>query len=274
MQNKHIAFIGAGNMTRSIISGLVKSGYPSKFITASNPSEGKLIALKRDFDINTTQHNQTALERADIVVLAVKPQLMESMCAGLDINPSTKDTLFISIAAGMPISTLSRFLKGAIRIVRTMPNTPSALGMGMTGLFANENVPDSDKHDAQFIMQSVGEIIWVNDESDINGVIAAAGSSPAYFFAILEAMQTATEELGFSSHDSRKLVQQAMLGAAHMVVENPDLDLATLRQQVTSKGGATAKAIEHMQNHELSNIMRGAMHAAIARAKEMETSLS
>lgn len=261
-------------MTRSIISGLIKSGYPATCITASNPSIGKLASLQTDFGIHITQSNQDALACADIVVLAVKPQLMEAMCAKLDLTALTQDKLFISIAAGMPISTLSRFLNGATRIVRTMPNTPSSLGIGMTGLFANAAVTDNDKQDAQFIMQSVGETLWVTNEDDINTVIAAAGSSPAYFFAILEAMQKTTEALGFNSRDSRKLVQQAMLGAAHMVVENPDLTLATLREQVTSKGGATAKAIEHMQTHQISEIMAGAMHAAINKAKEMETSLS
>lgn len=274
MQYQNIAFIGAGNMTQSIIGGLVQSGYPAASITATNRSPEKLEILANKLGIQTTQDNRAAVDNAEIIILAVKPQMMREVCNKLAISSEDKSKLFISIAAGMTIDTLSESLNNAPFIVRAMPNTPSLLGYGMTGLYAAPAITHAQRQISESLMASVGEVLWVENEANINGVIAAAGSSPAYFFAILEAMQAATQDLGFNEQDSRNLVQQAMLGAAKMVIENPDISLATLRAQVTSKGGATAKAIEHFQNHEFSSIVQGAMNAAVSRSKEMEANFS
>ena len=145
MQHRKIAFIGAGNMTRSIISGLVNNAYPANLITASNPSMGKLLALQFDFKINVTQENNEALDAADVIVLAVKPQLMEQVCAKLALEQNISDKLFVSIAAGITTSRLQDMLGGSFPIIRTMPNTPSSLGKGMTGLFADVNIDKIDK---------------------------------------------------------------------------------------------------------------------------------
>tara|TARA_R110000744_G_scaffold55666_9_gene117597 strand:- start:5594 stop:6415 length:822 start_codon:yes stop_codon:yes gene_type:complete len=269
MQHRHIAFIGAGNMSRSIISGMCNSGYPADKITASNPSMPKLSALKSDFSIQITQQNEQAVQDADVIVLAVKPQLMEQMCSTLKDNVSLNGKLFISIAAGIETSRLSEMLGGQTNIVRTMPNTPSSLGKGMTGLFAPAHVSQADKEYAGDLMAQVGEVAWVEKESMINGVIAAAGSSPAYFYAFLEAMQKEAESQGFDHQTARLLVQQAMLGAAEMVCHNPQLEISELRAQVTSKGGTTAKAVEHFQNNGIDTLVSGAMQAAVTRAEEM-----
>ncbi|TRY31874.1 pyrroline-5-carboxylate reductase [Aliiglaciecola sp. M165] len=269
MSNKTIAFIGAGNMTRSIISGLVNANYPAERIIASNPSTNKLESLKSDFAINTTQDNHFAVENAHVVVLAVKPQLMEDVCADLSKHCDLQDKLFVSIAAGINHQRLQQMLGGNYPLVRTMPNTPSMLRKGMTGLYAPSDVSADDKNLVQMIMQSVGETLWVEEEADIDLVIAAAGSSPAYFFLFLEAMQNHAIELGMDKNASRKLVQQAMLGAAEMVCHNPTLEINELRAQVTSKGGTTAKAIEHFQAQQLEKIIAGAMDAAILRAGQM-----
>ena len=269
MQHRTIAFIGAGNMSRAIISGMHASGYPTDKIYAANPSLPKLQALEQDFGINITQDNAKAVNQADVIVLAVKPQLMEKMCQDLQGNVSLEGKLFVSIAAGIPSKRLKQMLGGDHPVIRTMPNTPSALGKGMTGLYADETVLQQDRTYAEQLMQSVGEVAWVAEESGIDAVIAAAGSSPAYFFLFLEAMQQKAQELGFDDATARKLVQQAMLGAAEMVCHNPNLELSELRAQVTSKGGTTAKAVEHFQQQGLDRIVADAMQAAVDRAQEM-----
>lgn len=269
MQHRKIAFIGAGNMTRSIVSGLVNNAYPAYLITASNPSIGKLTALHADFAINITQENSEAVKTADVIVLAVKPQLMEQVCEKLTQDQNLGGKLFVSIAAGIPTGRLQQMLGGDYAVVRTMPNTPSALGKGMTGLFSESNVKLDDRKYAADLMSQVGEIAWVEKESMIDGVIAAAGSSPAYFFLFLEAMQKESERQGFDHQTARLMVQQAMLGAAEMVCHNPHLELSELRTQVTSKGGTTAKAIESFQQQGIEQIVANAMQAAIKRAEEM-----
>lgn len=269
MEHRKIAFIGAGNMSKSIISGLINNGYPPAHITASNPSTGKLDALKADFGINTTQNNQQALETAEVIVLAVKPQLMETVCADLAAAKGLKNKLFISIAAGITVARLQQMLGAKYALIRTMPNTPSSLGKGMTGLYGDETIEQADKDFAGELMQQVGEIAWVKSEDMMDGVIAAAGSSPAYFFTFLEAMQTEAEHQGFERQTARLLVQQAMLGAAAMVCDNPQLEISELRAQVTSKGGTTAKAVEQLQQGNLADLVAKAMRAAVSRAKEM-----
>ena len=269
MQHRTIAFIGAGNMSRAIISGMHTSGYPTDKIYAANPSLPKLQALEQNFGVNITQDNAEAVNQADVVVLAVKPQLMEQMCRDLQSNVALEGKLFVSIAAGLPCRRLKQMLGGDYPVIRTMPNTPSALGKGMTGLYAENGVSPQDRDFAQQLMQSVGEIAWVTQESGIDAVIAAAGSSPAYFFLFLEAMQQKAQDLGFDNLTARKLVQQAMLGAAEMVCHNPHLELSELRAQVTSKGGTTAKAVEHFQQQGLEKVIADAMQAAVDRAQEM-----
>jgi pyrroline-5-carboxylate reductase len=269
MQHRKIAFIGAGNMTRSIVSGLVKNAYPAHLITASNPSIEKLTTLQADFAINITQDNNEALQNSDVIVLAVKPQLMEQVCAMLAQDQNLSGKLFVSIAAGITTARLQQMLSGDFAIVRTMPNTPSALGKGMTGLFADTNVEQIDKQYAADLMSQVGKIAWVEKEAMIDGVIAAAGSSPAYFFLFLEAMQKEAQQQGFDHATARLMVQQAMLGAAEMVCHNPHLELSELRTQVTSKGGTTAKAIESFQQQGLEQLVANAMQAAVTRAEQM-----
>ncbi|TNH07184.1 pyrroline-5-carboxylate reductase [Testudinibacter sp. TR-2022] len=269
MQQKLIAFIGAGNMTRAIILGLLRSGYPAQKIIATNPSNGKLAALA-ELGVQTSHNNRFAVEQADVVVLAVKPQLMATACAdfaGQDLSQK----LLISIAAGISVKRLNALLPSATAIVRVMPNTPSLLSVGMAGLFANAKCGADDRTFAADLMRAVGEICWLQQESEINSVIAASGSSPAYFFLFLEAMQQQAINMGLAPATARQLSQQAMLGAAQMAIENPQLELATLREQVTSKGGTTAAALQVFAQHQLQQIVAEAMQAAVARAEEMES---
>lgn len=269
MQNKTIAFIGAGNMTGAIVSGLIANGYSNTCIVASNPSMPKLDVLAEKFNIQVTQSNEEASKQADVIVLAVKPQLMQQMCALLTDSVNLDGKLIISIAAGINAQRLSQMLNQNNNIVRVMPNTPSSLGKGMAGLFAQKEVSTEDCQFAEYIMSMVGKTTWVSKEDDIDLVIATAGSSPAYFFLFLEAMQNEAIKQGLDKQKARLLVQQAMLGTAEMVCHNPTLELSELRAQVTSKGGTTAKAIESFQKDNLEQMVSRAMQAAIARAKEM-----
>lgn len=272
MQQKKLAFIGAGNMSRSIISGLIKSGYSKDNILASNPSTPKLDALRDAFGIHTTQSNDEACQFADAIVLAVKPQIMGDMCQQLQQNDLNRK-LFMSIAAGLPVARLQAMLGGDYPVVRIMPNTPSLLGKGMSGLYADDTVSEGDKQYVEDVMRGVGECVWVQEESGINGVIAAAGSSPAYFFLFLQAMQDEAMTMGFDKDTARIMVQQAMLGAAEMVCHNPDLELSELRAQVTSKGGTTAEAVNTLIAEGLPETVSKAMRAAVARAEEMAKQL-
>lgn len=269
MQQKKLAFIGAGNMSRSIISGLVNSGYDKNLIMASNPSTPKLDALKADFGIHITQSNDEACAFADAIVLSVKPQLMGDMCADLQQNNTLSEKLFISIAAGLTVSRLQEMLGGEYPVVRVMPNTPSLLGKGMSGLYADETISSDNRQFVEDMMNGVGKTVWAEKEAEINGVIAAAGSSPAYFFLFLQAMQEEAMNMGFDKDAARTMVQQACLGAAEMVCQNPDLELSELRAQVTSKGGTTAAAVNTLIDEGLSDIVSKAMRAAVSRAEEM-----
>ncbi|WP_417616497.1 pyrroline-5-carboxylate reductase [Oceanisphaera sp.] len=273
MEHRKLAFIGAGNMSRSLISGLIKSGYPADAIMATNPSPGKLEQLAADFGIHTSQDNTQAVAWAQALVLAVKPQMMAGMLTDLQQHNAGLDgKLLISIAAGISVSRLEQ-LTGQQRIIRTMPNTPSLLGLGMTGLYARAHIEQADRDYCQQMMQAVGKTLWVNDEEGINQVIAAAGSAPAYFFLFMEAMAAQAQQSGFSEQEARLLVEQTALGAAHMVAANPDVSLSELRAQVTSKGGTTAEAIRHFQEQGLEQLVAHAMAAAATRARELETQL-
>ncbi|WP_261817475.1 pyrroline-5-carboxylate reductase [Vibrio gallicus] len=270
MEHRTIAFIGAGNMARSIIAGLVGSGYPAQSITATAPSPDKRDALAATYGIHSSQDNLAAVAAAEVVVLSVKPQLMQQVISpfsALDLNGK----LIISIAAGITVPRLTEMLATPADIIRVMPNTPSLIGLGMSGLFAPHSVPEEHKLYASQLMKAVGEVCWVEDEPQINNVIAAAGSSPAYFFLFMEAMQKEAQAQGFTEQTARLLVQQSALGAAQMVIENPELDLETLRAQVTSKGGATAQAIEVFKQQHLCDTVAESMRAAIQRAEEMES---
>ncbi|MEP0356069.1 pyrroline-5-carboxylate reductase [Paraglaciecola sp.] len=269
MQHRKIAFIGAGNMTKSIIGGLIKNGYPADLIIASNPSVAKLDIIKAEYGIKTTQNNNQAVEFAQAIVLAVKPQLMEHVGGAFDKNIDLSGKLFISIAAGITTTRLKEMLGGDYAVIRTMPNTPSALTLGMTGLFADRKILAVDKDFAGNLLSQVGKIAWVEEEPMMDNVIAAAGSSPAYFFLFLEAMEKEAMATGFTKETARLLVQQAMLGAAEMVCHNPHLELSELRTQVTSKGGTTAKAVEAFQEQGLEQLVAKAMQAAVKRAQEM-----
>ncbi|WP_434931415.1 pyrroline-5-carboxylate reductase [Shewanella sp. HL-SH8] len=268
MTQAKVCFIGAGNMTRSIISGLVKNGYPSELVHATNPSQPKLDALNSDFGILVSNDNIQAAKDADVIVLSVKPQLMQQVCESMQtLDLSNK--LVITIAAGIPASRYPEYFNQPIKLIRTMPNTPTQLGYGMTGIFADESITEAHKAICQTLMESGGKVIWVEKESELNQVIALAGSSPAYFFLFIESMIETGKRMGMDEAKARALAEQAALGAAQMVIQNQDLSLATLRNNVTSKGGTTAQAVETFEKGGLRELVDSAMSNCVAKAEEM-----
>lgn len=268
MDQHKICFIGAGNMPRSIISGLVNSGYPAGLIQATNPSTGKLDAMQADFGIQVTQDNHEAARVADVIVLSVKPQLMQQVCEALqDIDMSQK--LVITIAAGVKAQRYSDYLGQPLTLIRAMPNTPMQIGVGMTGLFAPQAISPAQKAICDRLMSSGGEIVWVSEEAELDQVIALAGSAPAYFFLFMESMIDAGKELGMDEDKARALVQQAALGAAMMAKQNPALTLGNLRENVTSKGGTTAQALATFEAADMRGLVKKAMDNCIQRAEEM-----
>jgi pyrroline-5-carboxylate reductase len=271
MLHKKITFIGAGNMAASIISGLVKSGYPAELICASAPSVNNTQKLTEQFSIKNSQDNAASAEWAEVVVLGVKPQMMATVCQALaDQGIDFSNKLVISIAAGVSVQRLQSLLGENTQVIRTMPNTPSLLQKGMTGLFAGEQVSQEYKNFADELMSAVGETVWVQEEGMINAVTAASGSSPAYFFLFMEAMQNKAIEMGFDPEQARLLVSQSALGSIEMVKQNPHISLSTLRENVTSKGGTTAQALSTFNELQLSEIVAKAMQAASDRGEEME----
>lgn len=268
MEHKKICFIGAGNMARSIISGLVSSGYPANCIQASNPSYAKLDALQQDFSIKITDNNIEAAIEADIILLCVKPQIMKQVCEQMQqVDLSNK--LIITIAAGIISNRYQEYFNQNIRLIRAMPNTPTQIGYGMTGLWASEQVNENEKKLADIIMSAGGKAVWLTQEDELNMVIALAGSSPAYFFLFIESMIKTAQTMGMDEQQARALAQQAALGAAEMVIQNPAVSLETLRHNVTSKGGTTAKAIETFEQGKLDELVGKAMKNCIKRAEEM-----
>ncbi|MGL5604898.1 MAG: pyrroline-5-carboxylate reductase [Plesiomonas sp.] len=265
----HIAFLGAGNMAQAIIAGLCKAGYPPQAICATNRTAQTRHQLGERYGIRTDTSNLDAASNAQVVVLGVKPQNMaEALITLHDLDMRGK--LVISLAAGISIARLQQLLPSAQRIIRVMPNTPALLGAGMSGLYAGSAVTATDRTYAEQLLGAVGKICWLAAESDINSVIAASGSAPAYFFLFMQAMQAEAQQMGCSPEIARLLVQQAALGAARMVDENPQLSLEALRAQVTSKGGTTAEAIRVFNEEHLAETVAKAMQAAVKRAQEME----
>ena len=267
-----IAFIGGGNMARSLIGGLVAAGHNSQAIWAADPLPELLQQLQNDFNINTTAANHTAVTAADVVVLAVKPQLLHEVASGLASAVQARQPLVISIAAGIREPDMALWLGGEPAIVRCMPNTPALLRCGATALYANSRVSVAQRQLAETIMQAAGITVWVDEEILLDSVTALSGSGPAYFFLVMEAMEQAGQAMGLTSEQARNLTLQTALGAARMAVESNE-SAATLRQRVTSPGGTTERAIGILQDQGLEDLFMQALQGAKQRCQELSDQL-
>jgi pyrroline-5-carboxylate reductase len=268
---KQICFIGAGNMATSLIGGMVANGRDPDSITACDIDPEQRQQLEEYFEVKTSEDNLSSAAAADIVILAVKPQVLRSVCEGLASLPSRPEQLFISVAAGIPVTAIDSWLGGGRALVRCMPNTPALLQLGATGLYANPQVSTAQQADAQQILDAVGICLWVGDEDALDSVTAISGSGPAYFFYFIECLEAAGVKLGLPEEVAGKLARQTALGAATMALED---DVVRLRAQVTSKKGTTEHAIDSFQSNQLRRVVEEATGAAARRAKEMARELT
>ena len=268
MSTATIGFIGGGNMAASIIGGLLASGVDAQRLRASDPSQDSLDRLSALGPITTSQNNLDIIPGCDVLVMAVKPQLMKTVCANIADTVQSSQPLIISIAAGVTSESLNHWLGGNLAIVRCMPNTPALLRCGATGLFANAAVSDIQREQAQQILDAVGLAQWVEQESELDAVTAVSGSGPAYFFLMMEAMQASGEALGLSPEVAKQLSQQTALGAARMALES-DVDVAELRRRVTSPKGTTERAINIFEDGGFRALVQQALQGAADRADEL-----
>ncbi len=272
-QSTRIAFVGGGNMATSLIGGLLGAGHAAADIVVSEPREAARRTLHRRYGVATTHSNAEAVRGADVVVLAVKPQVLSEVATALaPVLARRPGPLVISIAAGLRSGDIERWLGGERAVVRAMPNTPALLGAGASALYANARVTRRQRRTAQQILEASGIAVWLDDEAQMNAVTALSGSGPAYFFLVMEAMQAAAAELGLAPETARRLCQQTALGAARMAIESGE-DISTLRQRVTSPGGTTERGIEALESAGLRDAFRAAIGAAAARAGELAETL-
>ncbi|MGN8139768.1 pyrroline-5-carboxylate reductase [Pseudomonas sp. 22105] len=270
MSNTRIAFIGAGNMAASLIGGLRAKGLEAAQIRASDPGEETRAKVSAEHGIETFADNAQAIDGADVVVLAVKPQAMKLVCEA--IRPSLKpNQLVVSIAAGITCASMTAWL-GKQPIVRCMPNTPALLRQGVSGLYATGKVSAEQRQQAEELLSAVGIALWLNEEQQLDAVTAVSGSGPAYFFLLIEAMTAAGVKLGLPKETAEQLTLQTALGAAHMAVSS-DVDAAELRRRVTSPAGTTEAAIKSFQAGGFEALVEKALGAAAHRSAEMAEQL-
>lgn len=263
-----IAIIGCGNMGRSLIGGLIAAGHLPARLRGSDPDAAQRELVLERFRVHVGAENDAAIAGADVVILAVKPQAMKATVTGSTQALHRQRPLILSIAAGVRLAAIQRWLGTGLPIVRAMPNMPALIGAGAAALCANRHVSAAQKETAAAILESVGIAIWLEDESLLDTVTALSGSGPAYFFAVMEALEAAAAELGLSPEQARRLTVQTALGAARMALESAS-DPAALRRQVTSPGGTTESALRILEQGGLKRLLGDAVRAARLRSEEL-----
>lgn len=263
--SERIAFIGGGNMASAIIGGLIQQGRPASSIEVVEPFAEARQALKNKSGIVAHEHAGDFLQGVALVVWATKPQTFREATA--PVRDHVKGALHLSVAAGIPSGSIARWL-GSERIVRSMPNTPALIGLGMTGLYARAAVTAADRQFIEQVAATMGEFLWVGREEQLDAVTAISGSGPAYVFYFLEAMTAAGTEMGLTAEQAYKLAVQTFRGASALAVASDDPP-DVLRQRVTSKGGTTHAAITSMESNRIKALFGQALHAAEQRAREL-----
>jgi len=263
-----VSFIGGGNMARSLIGGLIARGRDAATISVSEPDPQRRQALGAELGIAACASNLEAAARGSIWVLAVKPQVLRAVCAELRATAEQQRPLVVSIAAGVRIDALARWLGAGARVVRAMPNTPALIGAGITALVAAADVDTDSRAQAQAILQPAGETLWLAREDDLDAVTAVSGSGPAYFFALMEAMQNAAISQGLDPDTAAHLVRATALGAARMAAEG-DESPRVLRERVTSPKGTTAAALAVFDSQGFAALIDAAITAATRRGAEI-----
>lgn len=263
----HIAFIGGGNMAAALIGGLLDAGHPAAHVRVADPSEAARSALAEAHGVRTADRAASVVDGADVVVLAVKPQVMPGVLDELQGKVGA-DQLLVSIAAGIPIRTLQRTFGDSQPVVRAMPNTPALVGAGITGLCASDACSRRHRDQAEHVLGAAGEVVWVDDEALMDVVTAVSGSGPAYFFLLIEALHEAGVAEGLPAQASTRLAAQTALGAGTMAARAAE-DVAELRRRVTSPGGTTQAALETFEAGGFRALVADAVHAAVVRGREL-----
>ncbi len=272
MINKKIGFIGAGNMAYSLIGGLTATGVSGQNIWVSDPNSGLTAQLAEQFNLNIAPDNPALVEAVDVVILAVKPQQLSGVCQEIITMAQAQSPLFISIAAGVLCKDIERWLGcesgKALALVRCMPNTPALVQSGATALYANEQVSEEQRIQAESILRAVGLTLWLDQESDMDAVTALSGSGPAYLFLVIEALEKAGVQLGLDKQTAHLLAVQTAVGSSKMALESND-NAETLRTKVTSPGGTTERAIGILQDGNLEALFLKALQGARDRSREL-----
>ncbi|MGH8302889.1 MAG: pyrroline-5-carboxylate reductase [Steroidobacteraceae bacterium] len=268
MSHLELTVLGAGNMGRALIGGLLRHGMRPEQITVGESHEAARAALSRELGITATADNAAAIGKANLIVLAVKPQDTGAVLAPLAAGLQQRRPVVLSIAAGVRIPALQSWCGAGVPVIRAMPNRPAFVGAGITGLFAAAGIDASQRAMAAQIMQSVGEVVWVPTEEALDVVTALSGSGPAYFFLLAEAMEKAGVELGLPADTARRL-SIATLHGAGLLAQSSDGDLARLRAEVTSKGGTTEAALRVLQAADYEDLISRAVAAAARRGGEL-----
>lgn len=273
MPKPTLAFVGGGNMARSLIGGLLADGYPADLIWVADPAAEKLKELSTQLNVHTTNNNLQACAQANAVVLAVKPDAARAVVTELAATLNRHRPLLLSIAAGVRTSDLAAWLSNnQAAIIRAMPNTPALVRSGATALYANVHVSTDQRQLAESLLKAVGVTCWLDNEQAMDAATAVSGSGPAYFFLLMEALEQASLRLGLSAEQTRLLVLQTAMGAATMALQH-DAGPAELRRQVTSPGGTTEAAITRLKAGQFDALIDQAVAAAAARANELGQTL-
>jgi pyrroline-5-carboxylate reductase len=272
MSRQRIAFIGGGNMAASLVGGLVAGGWTAADIQVAEPRPERRAELAAACAVRATADNAEAVRGAEVVVLAVKPQVLRAVA--LDLGPVLRGgaPLVVSIAAGVREPDIRRWLGYDAAIIRAMPNTPALVRTGATALFANPFVTPAQRSLGESVLRAVGMTLWVREEALMDVVTALSGSGPAYFFLVMEVLGEAGVRLGLDRETARLLTLETALGAAKMALESSE-DPATLRARVTSPGGTTERALARLEAGEIRRVFEEAVEAARARAAELGESL-
>ena len=262
-----IAFLGAGNMASAIINGLLATGFPPQQLRATDPSEKALETLRAAGLEQLSTSADHLCEGADLIVAAVKPQIMSAALAPLK-NRLSQDTALLSIAAGVPIASLQRDIGDATPVIRCMPNTPAMIGKGASALYASKQVTERQRQLAEAVTDSVGMTVWLAEETLLDAVTAVSGSGPAYFFALIEAVSRAGTQLGLTPETALALTLQTAIGAAELA-QRSNLPVATLKDNVTSPGGTTEEALMALKEAQFDAVVTAAMQRCARRAKTL-----
>ncbi len=262
-----IAFIGGGNMASALIGGLFASQTEIEKIQVADPNPQVRAQLEEKWPVSCFEHAVQAIEAVDTVVLAVKPQVMPAVLKEIS-DLISSGQLLISIVAGIPVSQIAAQLASSPAIIRTMPNTPALVGLGITALYAGEGCSPAQRQMAGELMQAAGEIVWLERENLLDIVTAVSGSGPAYFFYLIEAMRNAAVRLGLPENIAEKLALHTANGASAMALQS-NVDVAELRRRVTSRGGTTQAALEQLEIGHFADLVDSAISAATRRGQEL-----